>query len=64
MVNGAPIGWHFGADEAPLRTGDNEVVAGGVGSEFAFSISVADQRCIAKDDPAAHSLSLSETASP
>lgn len=64
MVNGAPIGWHFGADEAPLRTGDNEVVADGVGSEFAFSISIADPGRIAKDDPPDHSLALSETAGP
>jgi len=62
MVNGAPIGWHFGADEAPLRPGDNVVVAGGVGSEFAFSLSVADQGRIAQDDAPDHSLALNETA--
>jgi hypothetical protein len=33
-VNGVPIGSHFGADEAPLQAGDNEIVAGDVGSPF------------------------------
>jgi CRP/FNR family transcriptional regulator, cyclic AMP receptor protein len=37
-VNGVPIGWHFRADEAPLLAGDNEVVAGGVGSPFVFKV--------------------------
>ena len=31
-VNGRPIGDHFGTDEAPLRLGDNEIIAGGVDS--------------------------------
>lgn len=39
-VNGQPIGEHFGADEAPLRAGENQVIAGGVGSPFSFSIVV------------------------
>ena len=43
MVNGRPIGEHFGADEAPLVTGENEVVAGGEGSPFVFFISVAEE---------------------
>jgi CRP/FNR family transcriptional regulator, cyclic AMP receptor protein len=37
-VNGVPIGWHFRADEAPLQAGDNEIVAGGVGSPFVFKV--------------------------
>jgi CRP/FNR family transcriptional regulator, cyclic AMP receptor protein len=38
MVNGEPIGEHFRRDDAPLRTGENEVIAGGVGSPFVFSV--------------------------
>jgi CRP/FNR family cyclic AMP-dependent transcriptional regulator len=38
IVNGEPIGEHFGGDDAPLRAGENEVVAGGVGSPFVFSV--------------------------
>jgi CRP/FNR family transcriptional regulator, cyclic AMP receptor protein len=30
IVNGEPIGEHFRSDEAPLRAGENEVIAGGV----------------------------------
>jgi CRP/FNR family transcriptional regulator, cyclic AMP receptor protein len=41
-VNGVPIGSHFGADEAPLEAGDNEIVAGGVGSPFVFKVEVND----------------------
>ena len=41
-VNGVPIGWHFGTDEAPLRAGDNEIVAGGAGSPFVFKVEVND----------------------
>jgi CRP/FNR family transcriptional regulator, cyclic AMP receptor protein len=41
IVNGEPIGHHFGADDAPLRTGENEVIAGGVGSPFAFAVTVS-----------------------
>jgi len=41
-VNGVSIGWHFGADEAPLQAGDNEIVAGGAGSPFVFKIEVND----------------------
>jgi CRP/FNR family transcriptional regulator, cyclic AMP receptor protein len=40
IVNGEPIGDHFRTDDALLRTGDNEVVAGGVDSPFVFSVSV------------------------
>ena len=41
IVNGEPIGNHFGTDDAPLRAGENEVIAGGVDSPFVFSVSVA-----------------------
>jgi CRP/FNR family transcriptional regulator, cyclic AMP receptor protein len=40
IVNGEPIGDHFRTDDAPLRAGENEVIAGGVGSPFAFSVFV------------------------
>lgn len=40
IVNGEPIGDHFPADDAPLRAGENEVIAGGVDSPFAFSVFV------------------------
>jgi|GraSoiStandDraft_53_1057289.scaffolds.fasta_scaffold1325382_1 FHA domain-containing protein len=32
IVNGEPIGDQFRGDDAPLRAGENEVIAGGVGS--------------------------------
>ena len=38
IVNGEPIGDHFRADDAPLRAGENEVMAGGVDSPFVFSV--------------------------
>jgi CRP/FNR family cyclic AMP-dependent transcriptional regulator len=38
IVNGEPIGDHFRADDALLRTGENEVIAGGVDSPFVFSV--------------------------
>jgi CRP/FNR family transcriptional regulator, cyclic AMP receptor protein len=38
VVNGEPIGDHFRTDDAPLRAGENEVIAGGVDSPFAFSV--------------------------
>jgi CRP/FNR family cyclic AMP-dependent transcriptional regulator len=40
IVNGEPIGDHFRTDDALLRAGENEVIAGGVDSPFVFSISV------------------------
>jgi hypothetical protein len=40
MVNGQPIGRHFGTDDVLLRFGENEVIAGGVCSPFVFSISI------------------------
>ena len=39
--HGEPLGDHFRADDALLRTGDNEVIAGGVESPFVFSVFVA-----------------------
>ena len=36
IVNGRPLGRDFPVDSAPLRKGDNSVVAGGDGSPFAF----------------------------
>jgi CRP/FNR family cyclic AMP-dependent transcriptional regulator len=38
IVNGEPIGGYFRPDDAPLRVGDNEVIAGGVDSPFVFSV--------------------------
>lgn len=36
VVNGEPIGVHFRSDDAPLRSGENEIVAGGMDSPFSF----------------------------
>jgi hypothetical protein len=41
IVNGEPVGDHFRRDEAPLRAGENEVIAGGVDSPFVFSVFIA-----------------------
>jgi CRP/FNR family transcriptional regulator, cyclic AMP receptor protein len=41
IVNGEPIGDDFGCDEALLRGGENEVMAGGVESPFVFSVSIS-----------------------
>ena len=41
IVNGQPIGEHFRIDDAPLRAGENEVIAGGVDSRFVFSVLIA-----------------------
>jgi pSer/pThr/pTyr-binding forkhead associated (FHA) protein len=38
IVNGQSIGEHFRGDDAPLRAGENEVIAGGVDSPFVFSV--------------------------
>jgi CRP/FNR family transcriptional regulator, cyclic AMP receptor protein len=38
IVNGEAIGGYFRTDDAPLRAGDNEVIAGGVNSPFVFSV--------------------------
>jgi hypothetical protein len=40
IVNGQPIGNHFGTDHAALGVGENEVIAGGADSPFVFSVSV------------------------
>ena len=40
VVNGEPIGEHFRKDEVLLHDGENEVVAGGAGSRFVFSVNV------------------------
>jgi CRP/FNR family cyclic AMP-dependent transcriptional regulator len=40
IVNGQPIGHHFMRDAAPLRPGENHVLAGGADSPFAFTVSV------------------------
>jgi CRP/FNR family transcriptional regulator, cyclic AMP receptor protein len=41
ILNGEPIGDHFRGDDAPLRAGENEVIAGGVDSPFVFSVFIA-----------------------
>jgi CRP/FNR family cyclic AMP-dependent transcriptional regulator len=41
IVNGEPIGDHFRTDDAALRAGENEVIAGGVESPFVFSVFVS-----------------------
>jgi CRP/FNR family transcriptional regulator, cyclic AMP receptor protein len=41
IVNGEPIGDHFRTDDALLRTGENEVIVGGVDSPFVFAVSLA-----------------------
>ena len=40
IVNREPIGTHFRTDEAPLRSGENEIIAGGTDSPFVFSVFV------------------------
>ena len=40
IVNGEPIG-EFRGDDAALRAGENEVVAGGMDSPFVFSVFIA-----------------------
>lgn len=40
VVNGQAIGQNFMRDTAPLRRGDNRVVAGGGGSPFDFAVAV------------------------
>ena len=41
IVNRQPIGEHFRSDDASLRAGENEVIAGGVDSRFVFSVLIA-----------------------
>jgi hypothetical protein len=38
--NGQPIGGRFGTDDVLLRSGENEVIAGDVGSPFVLSVSI------------------------
>jgi len=38
IVNGEPIGNPFRTDDASLRAGENEVIAGGMDSSFVFSV--------------------------
>src|SRR5258708_10348925 len=40
IVNGQPIGDHFCSDDVLLRAAENEVIAGGSGSPFVFSVSI------------------------
>ena len=40
ILNGQPIGHHFRSDDAPLRVGENEIIAGGADSPFVFSVFV------------------------
>jgi pSer/pThr/pTyr-binding forkhead associated (FHA) protein len=40
IVNGQAIGDQFGSDDVQMRFGENEVIAGGVGSSFVFSVSI------------------------
>ena len=40
MVNGQPIGGNFCTDDALLRAGENEVIAGGAESPFVFSVCI------------------------
>jgi FHA domain len=40
MVNGQPIGGNFRTDDALLRAGETEVIAGGADSPFVFSVSI------------------------
>ena len=42
IVNGQTIGDQFGSDDVLLRFGENEVIAGGVGSPFVFSVSIPE----------------------
>ncbi len=41
QVNGEPIGSNFGLDVAPLKAGDNSIIAGGGGSPYCFLLTVA-----------------------
>jgi CRP/FNR family cyclic AMP-dependent transcriptional regulator len=40
IVNGQPIGHHFRSDDALLRLGENEIIAGGADSPFVLSLFV------------------------
>ena len=40
IVNGQPLGHHFRSDDALLRLGENEIIAGGADSPFVLSLFV------------------------
>lgn len=40
-LNGEYLGHHFASDSAALRIGENSIVAGGVGSPFAFKVEMS-----------------------
>jgi len=48
IVNGEPIGDHFRGDDAPLRAGENEVIAGGMNSPFVFSVFIQGGQAAAR----------------
>ena len=41
IVNDRSIGRDFSLDSAPLRRGENTIVAGGRGSPFVFAVTVS-----------------------
>jgi hypothetical protein len=51
IVNGQPIGDRFCTDDVLLRAGENEVIAGGVGSPFVFSVSIPGARVLPRVGP-------------
>ena len=48
IVNGQPIDGHFRTDDVLLRFGENEVIAGGVGSPFVFSVSIPEPLALSR----------------
>jgi hypothetical protein len=48
IVNGQAIGDRFGSDDVALRFGENEVIAGGVGSRFVFSVSIPEPLALSR----------------
>jgi CRP-like cAMP-binding protein len=42
IVNGRPIGRHFPSDSVELRPGENQILAGGLGSPFEFRVTVSE----------------------
>ena len=57
IVNGEPIGTHFRTDDAPLRAGENEVIAGGMDSSFVFSVFVAENSGVNRSQTRGYSAS-------
>jgi CRP-like cAMP-binding protein len=41
IVNDRPLGWDFPSDSAPLRPGENTIIAGGTGSPFVFAVTLS-----------------------